>query len=123
MNKTGNVTDRNVTNIEIALGVMGLDPADTTTIRAMEQALTANKRDYKFEVDLLTTHLNYAIHSKGKDKWDTYKTLQLGLLGALSQKDKIIINKRVLKKSGKNKAWIVQKYAEVYGTTPLERED
>tara|TARA_R110002012_G_scaffold11164_4_gene50660 strand:- start:14599 stop:19431 length:4833 start_codon:yes stop_codon:yes gene_type:complete len=123
MDKTGNVTDRNVTNIEIALGVMGLDPADTTTKRAMQQALAANKRDYKFEVDLLTTHLNYAINSKGKDKWDSYKRLQLGLLGGLSEKDKLNINKRVLKKSGKNEAWLIKKYAEVFETNPLGRED
>ena len=124
MNKQGQITDRNVTNLEIAMGVMGLDPGDAVTVRAMKQALSGEKGKWKMQVDLLTKHLNYALNSDSPDKWDTYMNLRQALLGSLSEEDKLEINKQILRKAKRNNKTIMLNYARKYhGNNPLSRED
>ena len=117
------ITDRNVTNFEIAMGVMGLDPGDAVTVRAMKQALSGERGNFRMEVDLLSKHLSYALKSEGPDKWKTYMSLRKELLGSLPQSDKLEINKQVMRKARKSNDTIMLNYVKKFGTNPLGRED
>jgi len=123
MNKQGQVTDRNVTNFEIAMGVMGLDPSDATTIRAMKQALNGERNTFRMQIDLLSKHLRYAIESDTQEQWKVYMSLRKGLIGSLPEQDKLEINSKVMRKLTKNNKTIMLNYLEKFGTNPLGRED
>ena len=123
MNRQGQITDRNVTNLEIAMGVMGLDPSDATTVRAMKQALNGDRSKFKMEIDLLSKHLRYAIESDTQDQWKTYMSLRQGLLGSLPEQDKLEINSKVMRKLTKNNNTIMLNYLKKFGTNPLGREE
>ena len=123
MNKQGQVTDRNVTNFEIAMGVMGLDPSDATTKRAMKQALNGERNTFRMQIDLLSKHLRYAIEADTQDQWNVYMSLRKGLIGSLPEKDKLEINSKVMRKLTQSNRTIMLNYFEKFGTNPLGRED
>jgi hypothetical protein len=120
----GNITDENTTTMEAVFGLMGLDPGDSVTKRAMKQALQEDRNKYKFIVDILANQANIALRSEGFEQWKLYNTLMLGLLGNLEDADKEDILQRAYKKAGRDENSIMLDYAEKYkGATPLSRED